>query len=123
MPGDRLPFTSKFNGTLSVDKDFAVGNSYMAFVGGSLAHIGKRFGTFAPSEGVLRTSMPSYTTLDVRVGVRNRSGWSLMLFGKNLTNSDGLIGSSHETGGGSTGNYLLTVIRPRAVGLSLAKDF
>ena len=123
LPGDRLPFTSKFNGTLSVDKDFAVGNSYTAFVGGSLAHIGKRNGTFAPSEGVLRTAMPSYTTLDIRVGVRNQTGWSLMLFGKNLTNSDGLIGSSHETGGGTTGNYLLTVIRPRAVGLSLARDF
>ena len=123
LPGDRLPFTSKFNGTLSVDRDFAISDSYTAFFGGSLAHIGKRFGTFAPSEGVLRISMPAYTTLDLRVGVRNQDGWSLMLFGKNLTNSDGLIGSSHETGSGATGNYLLTVIRPRAVGLSLAKDF
>ena len=123
LPGDRLPFTSKFNGSLSVDQDFAIGNGYTAFVGSTLAHIGKRFGTFAPSEGVLRTSMPSYTTLDLRLGARNRDGWALMLFAKNLTNSDGLIGSSHEVGSGSTGNYVLTVIRPRAIGLSLSKDF
>ena len=123
VPGDRLPFSSRFSGSLSLDQDFAISDRYIAFVGGTLVHVGKRYGTFPPSADVERISMPSYTTVDVRVGVRNQDGWTLMLFAKNLTDERGIIGSSHEVGAGTTGNYLLTVIRPRAIGLSLAKDF
>ena len=106
-----------------MDKDFTIGGIYDAFVGVTWARVGSRYSTFSPSAAVERILLSSYTTVDLRLGARNQDGWTLTLFAKNLTDERGLLGSSHELGAGTSGRYNLTLIRPRAIGLSLAKDF
>jgi len=123
LEGDRLPFSAKFNGTLTVDKEFALGDSALkGFAGGTLAYVGKRYGNFAARSSLQRPTMPSYTTVDLRVGIRV-DGWTFTLFGKNLADKRGIIGADHEVANGSTGLYVVNVIRPRTFGLSLAKEF
>jgi len=121
LPGDRLPYSAKTSATLSVDQDFPLG-SYTGFVGGTVTYLGKRSGDFAPSEDVTRTQMPSFTTLDLRGGI-HLSDWTLSVFARNITNERAILGAATETAAGGTGRYLLNVMRPRTIGLSVTREF
>lgn len=122
LPGDRLPFSAKTSATLSLDQEFPLGSSYTGFVGGTVTYLGKRAGQFAPSEDVARTQSPSFTTLDLRGGI-HLSDWTLSVFARNLTDERGILSSATETAGGGTGRYLLNIVHPRTIGLSVTKEF
>jgi outer membrane receptor protein involved in Fe transport len=125
LSGDRLPNAAKFSGSLSVDQKFFVGNGAQAFVGGSLTHLGKRRGDFAPTPADIRVTYPAFTTLDLRAGV-DYNDWVLTLYARNITDKRGVIGGGPNNLRGvatTTSPYYVTYIRPRTIGVSIAKGF
>lgn len=128
LKGDRLPFSAKFTGSLSLDQEFSINDRYAGFVGGALVYLGDRKSNFGPGPAVAggpvlpRVELPSFTTLDLNAGVRTE-GWTFSVFARNVTDERGLLGGSPEVASGATGRYLLQVTRPRTIGLSVAKEF
>lgn len=120
--GDPLPFSAELTASLAVDQEFPLSAELNGFVGGSVNYLGERNGNFPSSAGVPRVLLDSFTTLDLRAGVRN-AGWTFSVFARNLTNEEGVLGGAPETAGGGTGRYVLTLVRPRTIGLSVAREF
>ena len=123
--GDRLPYSSPFSATISVDQSFILNDNISGNIGLTFNHVGKRPGNFAVSEDALRLSLPSYQSLDVRTSF-SYEDWTLSLFAQNVTNERGVIGiSRREITGLQTASSLYSVnfIRPRQFGASIAKKF
>jgi iron complex outermembrane recepter protein len=114
VAGDRLPYSSRFSGHFSADEDVVLPAELVGFVGGSLSYIGFREADF--TQMGQRPSLPAYTQVDAHAGVR-RDSWTINLFVNNATDRRGMI--SYQTLPAVTVDY----IRPRTVGLSLAKTF
>jgi outer membrane receptor protein involved in Fe transport len=113
--GDRLPYSSRFSGSLSLDQDFPLG-AWTGSLGASLSYVGDREEAFAVSAAVPREQMPSYTKTDLRAGLRDDS-WSATLFVNNLSDKRGVIGV------GSASPNTITYIQPRTYGVSLTRNF
>jgi outer membrane receptor protein involved in Fe transport len=116
LAGDRLPFSARLTGSLSIDQGFSVSPDITASVGATLSYVGDRTNSFrssatAPPPPVV----PSYTKLDLHAGLKKDS-WSLSVFANNLTDKRGIVSRGIS---GTTTFY----IPPRTVGLSLAKVF
>ena len=121
LPGDRLPYTSRFSGSLAVDDNFVVSSPLMAFVGGSLSYVGDRLGG-AQYTGTPRAHLPAYAQMDLHAGLKYQT-WTITAFVKNVTDKRGVLD------GGVDYQYIFpdpntyTFIQPRTVGLNLAKTF
>jgi outer membrane receptor protein involved in Fe transport len=115
LSGDRLPYSSRFSGSLSVDKDFPFG-AMTAFAGASVSYVGERREAFAASALTPRADLPAYAKTDVRAGVRN-DAWSVNLFVNNVTDKRGVLGV------GSASPNTITYIQPRTIGASVARSF
>jgi iron complex outermembrane receptor protein len=116
ISGDRLPFSSRFSGNLSLNQDFHLPGDFTGFVGGALSYVGNRVGTFVGSP--LRQQYPGFAKTDFHAGVRNDS-WTATVFVNNITDKRGLLG-------GGIGNYppfAFSYVAPRTVGVSLSKAF
>ena len=113
--GDRLPYTSRFSGNLSLNDEFPLSNALTGFVGASASYVGDRLDNFAPPP---RQDLPAYTKIDGRAGLKFDS-WSANLFVTNATDKRGLLGG----GAGNFIPYAYQYIQPRTVGLSVAKTF
>ncbi|MBL8271494.1 TonB-dependent receptor, partial [Steroidobacter sp.] len=120
--GDRLPFSAQWSGSLALDQELDLSSQYTAFFGGTATYLGARSGSFPPRATVSRVRVPSFTTLDLRAGVRTE-GWTFSLFVRNATDARGILGAAPEVASGATGLYLLNVMRPRTIGLSVANEF
>lgn len=116
VKGDRLPFSSKFTGTVSAEQRFDIASNWSGFVSGSLAYIGDRIGLFRPT--AVRQVYPEYTQIDFSAGVES-AGWKATAFITNLGDKRGLVGG----GIGQTIPTLFTYIQPRTFGLSLSYGF
>jgi outer membrane receptor protein involved in Fe transport len=117
VAGDRLPFSAKVSGNLSVQQEIALGSNLQGFFGGSASYVGDRQGSFTGGTG-LRQDLPSYTQLDLNAGIR-RDTWTLNAYANNVTDRRGvLIG-----GLGFIYPNAFNYIPPRTVGLSLVKNF
>jgi outer membrane receptor protein involved in Fe transport len=118
--GDRLPFSAQWSWHVSAQQDFTVWEGLSAFVGGEVGTIGNRYGIFTGTPGVPtpRQFLPSYTKLDLRAGLQS-DGWTLSVYANNTTNSHGLI----DGGIGYPLQFAYLQIRPRQVGLNIAKTF
>ena len=46
LPGDRLPYSSRFSGNLSLQQDFPLASGVTGHVGGALSYVGDRQGVF-----------------------------------------------------------------------------
>ena len=114
MSGDRLPFSSRFSGNLSVDQKIAFTHSLSGFVGGVLSYVGDREGAFA-SPPPPRQDLPGYARADLHFGVSYQS-WTVTAYVNNLGDRRGILGS------GLT-NDTVFYIQPRTAGLSLLKRF
>lgn len=117
--GDRLPFSSRFSGSLSADQDIAISGRWTGFLGGTLSYVGDREGPFAVNFSEPRFRYPGYAKADFRVGVRD-SAWTANFFVNNACNRRGIVG-----GGISFAQqpYSVFYIQPLTVGLSLMRLF
>jgi iron complex outermembrane recepter protein len=116
VAGDRLPYSSRFSGDLSIDQEFPVAGSVTGFVMSSISYTGERKGVFTSSPQ--RQSLPAYARTDVRAGLRYES-WTTNIFVTNVADKRGVL-----TGGlGTTFPSEFTYIQPRTVGLSLSWSF
>lgn len=116
-PGDRLPFSSRLSGNVSIDQEFSLSSDAKAFVGGTLTYVGKRLGLFQGTVAA-RQEYPDYIQIDLRAGVEF-GDWRTNLFVTNLTDRRGLLGG----GAGGINPAAFSIIQPRSVGLSLARNF
>lgn len=118
--GERLPFSSRFAGSLSVDQEFALIGTWTGSVGGSLRYVGEREADFISGPQAVRSKLPAYTQVDLRADARH-DAWTVGLFANNVSNKRGFVGRTE----GGPSNPLPTgiYIQPRTVGLSVTKEF
>jgi iron complex outermembrane receptor protein len=114
LSGDRLPYSSRFSGNLSLDQQFRLTPGLTGFVGGSLRYAGGREGIFTATPQ--RENLPAYAQTDVRAGVKHDS-WTLNLFANNVADRRGVLSA------GVPFAYVVNYIQPRTVGLSVVKTF
>jgi iron complex outermembrane recepter protein len=116
--GDRLPYSSRFSGYLSLNKEFSLAGNLTGFMGAAVSYVGDREDVFGTQFQPLRQDLPAYAKTDVRGGLEYND-WTIDLFVTNVTNRRGVLG-------GGLGNiipFAFTYIQPRTVGMSLAKSF
>jgi len=120
--GDRLPFSSRFSANLSIDDEFPVG-PFTGTVGADLSYVGERFGVFIAKDSngnpiSARQPFPAYAKTDLRTGLK-MNDWTLDLYVNNVTDKRGILGG----GLGTPDSDAFTVIRPRTIGLTVARKF
>ncbi|MBK7902544.1 MAG: TonB-dependent receptor [Proteobacteria bacterium] len=113
VAGDRLPYSTEFSGSLSLEKEFPLANGMNGFVGGTLSYVGDRVGYFRAAPE--RQEYPAYTKSDLRAGVRHDS-WAVNFFVNNLTDKRGVLGGGLD----ASPTYGFTHIVPRTVGANLS---
>jgi iron complex outermembrane recepter protein len=117
VAGDRLPYSARLTGHLSLEQRFALTQGTNVFVGGAATYTGARFGEFTDSEAD-RAVYPAYTKVDFTAGVKHDS-WALRCFVNNATNSRG------ELSGGAGGAlpFAYRILKPRMIGFDITKEF
>ncbi len=113
LAGDRLPYSARWSGNLSLDQDFPLSNVLTGFVGASFSYVGDRLHSFVAAGQ--RLALPSYTQADARAGVRFDT-WTATAFVTNIADQRGVLGIGQF-------NNPLYLTQPRTVGLSIAKSF
>ena len=116
VAGDRLPFSSRFSGYVSVDEQFPLGGSWLGFVGGDMSYVGDRLGFFSGT--AQRTPFPAYGKGDLHAGVRDNS-WTVSAFVNNVADKRAAISG----GPGYFPPFAVEYIQPRLVGLNVSKAF
>ena len=115
--GDRLPYSSRVSGSLSVDHQFALWAGVTATVGASASYVDDRKGVFR-SAAQVRETFPSYTTVDLRASAR-RGPWTLNCFVNNVGDERGIL----RQGLDSINPNFVTYIQPRTFGVALSRTF
>lgn len=121
--GDRLPYSSKYSGRLSIDYEAAVSDEVTASVGAAVTYVGDRKGEFVFAESVapLRQTYPSYAQVDLNAGL-DFNQWSLNLFIQNVTDKRGVIGGGFFNQTSFNENWF-NFTQPRTVGLNVEYSF
>lgn len=122
LRGDRLPYSAKRTGSLSVVKDFMVGDNLLAFVGGNITYLGDRLAPFNNVATTPRFVMPAYTTGDINGGLQG-DNWTLSLFVKNVTDEKGYLSATPRNSTTGLSAYGAGLIQPRTYGVSFAFDY
>jgi len=115
--GDRLPFSSKFSSSVSVNYEFPIGSN-TGSLGATFSHVGKRFGNFVPAD-VERQTYAAYNKLDLTAGLEV-SGIKINAFVNNVTNKRGILGGGRGT---LISQDAFNILQPRTYGLSVTKEF
>jgi len=110
--GSRLPMSSKWSGSVSVNHEFDLGSDLRAHIGGSVSYVDDRIGGLALAPLVF----PSYVQADFNVGVEYRT-FQFDLYVNNLTDKRASLS------GDPVSSNLVTYSRPRTVGLTVTKNF
>ncbi len=119
--GDPLPYAPKWSTALDGEYDWAVFANYKAFVGATWSYVGSRSSDFGSNPaGTSQVDLPSYNTIGARIGLDNNH-YRVMLYGKNLGNSDGITSYSSSGAPGLNGD--IAVIQPRTIGITLSAKF
>jgi len=116
VSGNRLPFTTRFTGNLSIDQDIILAGEWTAFCGGVVSYTGDRLGIFTAT--AQRQNLPGYAKVDLRTGIRYRL-WTASLYANNVTDQRGLLSG----GQGTFFPYSYYFIQPRTVGLNIVRTF
>jgi iron complex outermembrane recepter protein len=116
VEGNRLPYSARVTGSLSMTQELPLRGSLSGFVGAALAYVGDRMGTFVSTPD--RERYPSYTRIDLNAGVRFDE-WSANLYANNIANKRGVLGG----GAGTYPPFAFTYIQPRTVGVTITKLF
>jgi outer membrane receptor protein involved in Fe transport len=115
VAGDRLPYSSKFSASTTVDYDLPVG-AWTAGFGGAVSYVGARTGAFQVDPE--RQVLPAYTQTDLHSSLRSDQ-WSFELYVNNVTDRRGILGGGIGTAIPSS----FGLIQPRTAGVSVAKTF
>ncbi len=115
-PGDRLPLSSRVSGNFSLEQQFPLGGVMTGYIGGLVRYVGQNYSFFTANGQ--RVSFPAYTTADVRAGV-SYDTWSLGLYVQNVTDKRAMISG----GEGDFPPFGFVYIKPRMIGLNIAKEF
>lgn len=123
LPGDRLPYSSRFSGKFSVDGELPLTASLNGFAGASVNYVGRRFGEFVgnPADAAFRQKYPGYAQADLHLGVEY-DNWRLMAYMNNVTNRRGLVGGGFYNPTTLNPNWM-NYIQPRTIGLSIDWKF
>lgn len=113
--GDELPYVAELTNTVNADYEFPVFGTASAFLGLSWSYVGERHTDFP-----FHIALPSYDVFDARAGVRD-GDFTVQLFAKNLGDEQAITSYSPVGGFGGTGTAGL--VRPRVIGIRIAKDF
>jgi len=117
--GDRLPYVSRFTGSISVDQRFPITRNVTGFAGGVFSYVGDSLEEF-PSPGVLaRPRLSPYAKTDLRTGV-NFNQWTVNLYANNVANKRAEIWTNAT---GTTPGTQFVYIQPRTLGITLSKVF
>jgi iron complex outermembrane recepter protein len=123
VSGERLPYSAKISGSVSIDQDVRLNARWIGFLGATGAYTGNRFDTFPVEESSVRPELPAYATLDLRLGVRDAS-WKISAYVTNVTDKYGILtGHPNDGLGATTSPFFIVVTRPRTVGLSVGYAF
>ncbi|WP_375208122.1 TonB-dependent receptor [Hyphococcus sp.] len=121
--GDRLPFSSKWSGTVSARKSIELSPDLLGYVGLSYTYVGDRRSAFqntAANPGTFRFDLPSYNLLDLQAGLDFQEVWNLNLYVRNLTNEEGVIAATTRNG---TNAPRAVFTQPRTIGFTLSREF
>ena len=114
VSGDRLPFSTRFSGHVSLNQDYPLSTRVSGSFGVAVGYVGDREGVFTGT--ATRQVYPAYAKVDAHNGLKFDS-WSLGAYVNNLTDRRGLLSG----GLGTTLPYAFNYIQPRTVGLTVAK--
>jgi outer membrane receptor protein involved in Fe transport len=122
LDGDPLTFVPEWALGLGGDYEWAAFGDATAYVGGQVSYVGERPADFGNRDaaGNIREA-DAYTTLDLRAGII-RERWSLELYGKNVTDEEGIT-DLEAPGNFPNGAVGISTIRPRTIGLALGARF
>ena len=112
LSGERLPYSSRFSASGSLDYDFPLGR-LTGGVGGALSYVGNRIGAFQAAPE--RQDLPGYAKTDLHASVRSVQ-WTLDLYVNNVLDRRGIVGG----GLGTAVPTAFGVIQPRTAGFSVA---
>ena len=120
VPGNRLPYASRWSGHVSFQQEFPVTGQVSALLGGDASYVGNSWGILTGSNGMAapRSLYPGYAKVDLLAGI-NYASWSAKLFVTNLTDRRATIGG----GDGDYPPFAYQYITPRTVGLTVVKTF
>lgn len=113
--GDRLPYSPRFSGNASIDYERSLFGAMIGNVGASVRYVGDRVAAVGFPDDVLT----NYSQVDAHVGVQSGS-WTVNAFINNITDERGRVGVKPLL---DNPPQAVTIIRPRTIGLSVAKDF
>lgn len=116
LAGDRLPYTSRWSASASVDYEFPLGR-FTGSVGESTSYVGQRLGAFVPTEPG-RQNLPGYVKADLHASAKTDL-WDFELYLNNVTNRRGLLGG----GAGTIIPNAFELIQPRTLGMSVSRSF
>ncbi|MFC3580409.1 TonB-dependent receptor [Sphingomonas hylomeconis] len=122
--GDRLPYTPQYSIAANADYEWSIGADAKAYLGASIRSLSKQPATFDADYRAATGQQPTlaaYEVVDLRAGV-NFGRYSLEVYTKNLTNSDGKTSLDYN-GNVPFDRADAGVIRPRTIGLTLGAGF
>ena len=122
LSGARLPYSTPFSGSVTVDQDFAHVAGATLSAGGSVMYIGRPQGRVCARRGHATFQFPGYTTLNARLGARYQM-WHFLLFVNNLADSRGIVGGQSVYEVGNPSGLAEVITQPRTLGLSASRQF
>jgi len=117
--GDRLPYSSRFSGNLSLDQDVFTSGHWTGTLGASVNYVGNRLGEFSYTASTPRLVFPGYAQVDVHAGLTH-GNWLANLYLNNVADRHGIVGGNTGT---AQSPYYAVFIQPRTLGLSLTVSF
>ena len=124
LKGDRLPYAPEWAGNLSVDYEWDISGSAVAYIGGTVRFTGDQFSNFDDNYRTTfgqRLQIDGYATVDLRAGVQF-DRFNIAVYAKNLTDTRGITyAGDFGTRPGTA--VLASPIRPRTIGVTIGAEF
>lgn len=90
VTGDRIPYSPEISGNLNARYERPLFDGSMGFVAGDWSYYGDTTNNFRPSNFYYR-KIGSYQVANIRGGIENEAGWSLILALDNVFDADDVI--------------------------------
>jgi len=124
--GDRLPYASRWSGSLDGDYTWLAFSDYNGFAGATWSFFGSRFSDFSATLGATgfepspRPELASYSTVNLRAGLEN-GRWTFEVYCKNVGDVRG-IAYYTNTGTPNFGGAI-SYVQPRTLGAAITARF